>query len=241
MRGFLLKLNRSARLPGSRESPRARPATIDSMKYLLALLCLVLPIAACAAADSAADPIVEGRDYYVVEGGQPYRPLDGRIEVAEVFAYTCPHCASFQPVLSAWARKLPADVRFTYVPAAFGPGETWARAFFVAERAGAVQRTHEALYRAVHQDHLLAHNATAGELAWFYGQHGLGQAAMKVAMLSPEIEALVRHAREFALAIRLPGTPTLVVNGKYVVTPANHAEALRITDALVARLRDAPH
>ena len=210
------------------------------MKYLIALLCLVLPIAACAA-DPAGGAIVEGRDYYVVDGGQPYRPLEGRIEVAEVFAYTCPHCASFQPVLSAWARKLPADVRFTYVPAAFGPGETWARAFFVAEREGAVQRTHQALYDAVHHDRLLAHNATAGELAWFYGQHGIAQPAMKVAMLSPEIEAMVRHAREFALGIRLPGTPTLVVNGRYVVTPANHADALRITDALVAKLRDAPH
>ena len=68
------------------------------------------------------------------------------VTVIEYASPTCPHCASFQPVLSAWTRKLPADVRLTYVPAAFGPGETWARAFFVAEREGAVQRTHQALY-----------------------------------------------------------------------------------------------
>ena len=210
------------------------------MKFLLALLCLVLPVTACAAPD-APPAIVEGRDYVVVDGGQPYRPLDGKIEVVEVFAYTCPHCAEFQPALSAWVRKLPDDVRFTYVPAPFGPGETWARAFFVGEAAGAVDRTHEALFRAVHQDHVLAQNATAAELAWFYGQHGIDQAAMKVRMLSPAVEAKVRHAREFSLAIELPGTPTLVVNGKYVITPRSHADALRIADALVARLRDARH
>jgi len=215
------------------------------MKYrvLLAfvLSCLMLPMAACAADGAADGAIVEGRDYVVVEGGQPYRPLDGRIEVVEVFAYTCPHCADFQPALSSWVRQLPDDVRFTYVPAPFGPGETWARAFFVAEDAGAIGRSHDALFRAVHRDGLLAHNATAGELAWFYGQHGLDPTRMKVAMLSPEVEAKVRHARQFALGIKLPGTPTMVVNGRYMITPRSHADALRIADALVAKLRDASH
>ena len=206
-----------------------------------ALSCLVLPMVACAADGPAEGAIVEGRDYVVVDGGQPYRPLDGRIEVVEVFSYTCPHCAEFQPALSAWVRQLPDDVRFTYVPAPFGPGETWARAFFVAEDAGAVDRTHDALFRAVHRDGLLAHNATAGELAWFYGEHGLDPTRMKVAMLSPAVEAKVRHARQFSLDIELPGTPTMVVNGKYVITPRSHADALRIADALVARLRDARH
>lgn len=209
------------------------------MKTLLALLFLVLPVVACAA--DAPAPIVEGRDYVVVQDGQPYRPLDGKIEVVEVFAYTCPHCADFQPELAAWVDKLPDDVRFNYVPAPFGPGETWARAFFVAEDAGVLDETHEALFRAVHRDRLLAHNASAAELAWFYGQHGIDPARMQVRMLSPEVADKVRHAREFALGIELPGTPTLVVNGKYVVTPATHEDALRIAGALVAKLRAERH
>lgn len=214
------------------------------MRPLLALLCLLLPMAACAADapnPAATASIVEGRDYLVVDGGQPYRPLDGRIEVVEVFAYSCPHCADFQPALSAWVRKLPDDVRFTYVPAPFGPGEAWARAFFVAEQAGALDRTHEAAFRAVHGERLLAYNPGPSELAWFYGQHGIAPEKMQVAMLSPEVEAKVRHAREFAIGIELPGTPTLVVNGKYVVTPSSHEEALRIAEALVARLRAGGH
>src|SRR5690606_3519743 len=104
------------------------------MKLLIALLCLALPMAACAA--DAPSALVEGRDYVLVEGGQPYRPLEGKVEVVEVFAYTCPHCADFQPAFGAWAARQPDDVRVTYVPAPFGPGETWARAFFVAEEEG---------------------------------------------------------------------------------------------------------
>lgn len=209
------------------------------MKFLIALLCLALPMAACAA--DAPPALVEGRDYVLVDGGQPYRPLEGKVEVVEVFAYTCPHCADFQPAFGAWAARQPDDVRVTYVPAPFGPGETWARAFFAAEEEGALGRTHDALFRAVHDERLLAHNASAAELAWFYGQHGVDATRMKVRMLSPEVEAKVRHAREFALGIRLPGTPTLVVNGRYVITPSSHADALRIADALVARLRAGRH
>ena len=206
------------------------------------LAALVLPGLAFAAGAPAApaDP-VEGVDYVVIDGGQPYRPLGPGIkaEVVEVFAYWCPHCAEFQPVLAPWVRALPKDVRFSYLPAAFDPNDAFARGFFAAEGKGAVDKTHALVYDAVHHGGLLARNATIDELAWFYGQQGLGQAAMKAAMLSPEVDALMKRAREFEVGIRLPGTPTMIVNGRYLITPRTHEDALRIADALIARARAA--
>lgn len=204
---------------------------------LLALLCLLLLPLAAAAAEPA--PLVEGRDYRLIEDGTPYRPLDGKIEVVEVFAYWCPHCAEFQPELSAWVRKLPADVRFTYVPSAIDLGDAFARGFFAAERANAVARTHDPMFQAVHHDGLLAQNATINEIAWYYGQHGMNQAAIKAAMVGPQVDALMQRARAFEVGIQLPGTPTMVVNGRYLITPRTHEDALRIADQLVARLRAA--
>jgi thiol:disulfide interchange protein DsbA len=207
----------------------------------LLLAALALPGLALGASAPAADGPVEGVDYIVIDGGQPYRPLAPgvRVEVAEVFAYWCPHCAEFQPVLDPWVRALPKDVRFTYVPAAFDPNDAFARGFFAAEAKGAVDRTHALVYDAVHHTGLLARNATIDELAWFYGQQGLGQAAMKAAMTSPAVDAQMRRAREFEIGIRLSGTPTLVVNGRYVITPRTHEDALRIAGQLIARLRAA--
>ena len=195
---------------------------------------------ASASAGSDPDP-VEGVDYVVIEGGQPYRPLAPGVvaEVVEVFAYWCPHCNEFQPALAPWVRALPKDVRFTYVPAAFDPQDPFARAYFAAETKGAVDRTHALVYDAVHHSGLLARNATIDELAWFYGQQGLGQAAMKAAMTSPAVDALMQHAHDFEVGIKLPGTPTMVVNGRYLLTPRSHEDALRIADKLLARLRAA--
>jgi thiol:disulfide interchange protein DsbA len=212
----------------------------DMLRRCALVAALVLPGLASAADAPAATP-VEGVDYVVIDGGQPYRPLGPGIkaEIVEVFAYWCPHCAEFQPALDPWVRALPKDVRFTYVPAAFDPNDAFARAFFAAEEKGAVARTHALVYDAVHHKGLLARNATIDELAWFYGQQGLGQAAMKAAMTGPAVDALMQRAREFEVGIRLPGTPTMVVNGRYLITPRTHEDALRIADQLVAKLRAA--
>lgn len=140
-------------------------------------------------------------------------------------------------MLEAWVRKLPSDVRFEYLPAAYDPRNAYGRGFFAARASGALDKVHGPLFRAVHDERLLANNATIDEIAWFLGQRGLDAAAAKAAMASAEVDAQMQRARDFQLAIRLRGTPTLVVDGRYVVTPSTHQDALRIAEQLVGRLR----
>ena len=202
---------------------------------LLLLLALALPCVATAAAPAP----VEGTDYVVVDDGQPYAPLDGRIEVVEVFGYWCPHCAEFQPALAAWKRTLPKDVRFTYVPAVFTAGDSFARAFFAAEHFGALGRTHDAMFPAIHVQGLLPLNASVAELAGYYGQQGLDAGKVQAYMLSPAVDAKLEHARQFALRSGVEGTPSLVINGRYRITARNHDDGLRIASQLIAQLRGA--
>lgn len=211
------------------------------MKQLAAILpllfALLLPMAAGAVTPPA--PLVEGRDYVTIDDGHPWQPLDGKIEVVEVFAYWCSHCADFQPDLDAWVRKLPGDVRFNYVPAVFDPNDAFAKGFFAAEQAGAIASTHDGMFRAVHKDGLLANNATIDELAFYYGQHGLDKAAMKAAMAGPQVAAKLKAAHDFEIRSGVDGTPTLIINGRYRLTPRSHADAFRIADQLIAQLRAA--
>jgi thiol:disulfide interchange protein DsbA len=198
----------------------------------LLLLCVGAP---AASADPAAP--VEGSDYVVIDDGQPYAPLNGKIEVVEVFGYWCPHCAEFQPELSAWVRQLPAGVRFTYVPAVFTAGDSFARGFFAAEHFGALTRTHDAMFPAIHAQGLLPLNASVPELASYYGQQGLDAAKVQAYMLSPSVDAKLERARQFALRSGVEGTPTLVVNGRYRITARSHADGLRTASQLIAQLR----
>src|SRR3546814_19512481 len=119
-------------------------------RHLLPLLLvqlMLLPLAACA--QSATGP-VEGHDYVVIPDGQRWSTADDRIEVAEVFAYTCHHCADFEPTLAAWKRKQPADVRVDYVPAAFRPTDNYARAAFAFGQMGVLDKLPGPLFHAIH-------------------------------------------------------------------------------------------
>ncbi len=215
-----------------------------SLTRFVLLLTVLLPLTALAARPTAlpAGPApVADVDYSVIDGGQPYAPAKGKIEVLEVFGYTCPHCAHFEPVLSAWKARLPADVRFT--PLAAPMGGHWipyARAFFAAQSIGLAGKTHAAMFRALHVDGSLPlSRPTPEEIASFYAGHGADAQRFVATMASPAIDAQLKQAREFMVRSGVAGTPTIVVNGKYRVIGSSFEDMLRITDHLVARERAA--
>lgn len=200
------------------------------------LLLLFLPLAAFAAKPA---PIVAGVDYVVIEGGQPWRPSDGKIEVAEVFAYWCHHCANLQPQMDAWKAKLPADVRVTYVPLPQGSQDYLARAYFAAETLGVLAKTHAATFRAIHADQVLAKNPSADEVASFYTSLGIKPDAWQRSVDGFEMGGKLRHAYQFALDAGVAGTPTLIVDGRYRVLGRRLEDMIPIASQLVQQVRNA--
>lgn len=189
-------------------------------------------------------PPVAGTDYEEIAGGQPYQPLDGRIEVVEVFGYVCPACASFHPVVSDWEKKLPADVRFTYVPAPFGPEwNPYAKSYYVAESMGLVERTHDALINAIHVQHTMPGEGDKPDeqkIADFYAGHGANPSQFLAAMNSFAVASKIARGKQFMVRSGVSSTPTLVVNGKYRITGGRGwQDKVRIADHLIAMERAA--
>ena len=213
---------------------------------LMLLLSLLLPlsIATPASADPQTAVPVEGKDYDVIAGGQPFAPAAGKIEVAEYFNYICPGCAVFNPLLQQWKAKLPADVYLSYIAADFrGDFIPYARAFYAAEAFGLVEKTHDAVYQAIHQDHSLPAEGDAPDdykIAAFYTRHGaVGPEMFIGAMRSLEVDVKLKQSRAFAVRSRITSTPTLVVAGKYLVKGDSSADKLRVAEYLIARERAA--
>lgn len=200
---------------------------------LLLLVLALVPALAWSA------PAVEGRDYVLIEGGTPYQPLAGKIEVAEVFAYWCNHCARFQPLLDSWKRKLPRDVRLTYVPLPSGSNDAFARGYFATQANGTLARVHAPLFAAIHESKTLPSNPSIDELSAWYGQQGLNAAKLKAAMENPKLADKLADARRFAVRSGVEGTPTLIVNGRYRILGASMDEILANADAVIAQLRAA--
>lgn len=206
---------------------------------LAAIALLALPLASIAA--PARTP-VEGEDYEVIDGGTPYQAVKGTIEVAEVFGYPCPHCAHFEPELEAWVRTLPKQARFVAIPADFR--DSWipyARAYFAAQSLGVVQRTHAAMYDALHTDESLPmSDASPEEIATFYQRFGIAPARFVAAYNAATVDAQIQRAHDFIVRSQVDGTPTLIVAGRYKVTTNSRDGQLATAMWLVKRELAAP-
>ncbi|MFN3842884.1 MAG: thiol:disulfide interchange protein DsbA/DsbL [Rehaibacterium terrae] len=183
---------------------------------------------------------VEGVDYTRIEPAMPAQPVAGKVEVAEVFGYTCIHCANLQPHVNAWKKRLPAHVNFIYVPAAFGGFWTpYARAFYTAEAMGVLDATHDALFHAIHVERSLPMTADAApRIAQWYGRHGVDPAVFASTMDSFAVNAKIARSQQLLQRWGIEATPTFVVAGKYKVMATREGGLegmLRTVDWLVAR------
>lgn len=193
---------------------------------------------AAAGASGGIPGLTKGTDYDVINGGQPYEPLNGKIEVVEVFNYVCPACARFEPMLQPWKQSLPADVRFTYVPAAFGGNwDQYVRAFYTAQTMGIGSKAHDGLYEAIHVSGKL--KGERGEdsdedLAKFFAGYGADPKQFASGMRSFAVTAKYNQARQFIVSSGVSGTPTLIINGRYKPKGRSFDDMIRIADVLIA-------
>ncbi|MCK0105882.1 thiol:disulfide interchange protein DsbA/DsbL [Marinobacter sp. S0848L] len=162
---------------------------------------------------------------------------DSGVEVAEVFWYGCPHCYNFKPLSEAWAEKAPDYVNYVRLPAVLG--ESWAPhafAFYALESMGELDKVHDALFEALAVERRPLNSAEA--LADFVADHGVDAEAFVEAYNSFAVRSRVRQAQTKIMGAQVTGTPTMLVNGKYVVTATmarGHENVLKVVDYLVSK------
>ena len=193
------------------------------------------------AATSGATFAVQGEHYDLIPGGQPFEPLEGKIEVVEVFNYVCPACAMFQPLVNNWKARLPADVRFTYVPAPFGGNwDPYVRAFYAAEAMGIGDAAHDGIFQAIHVERTLKGERgtdSAEDLGRAYAKFGADPAQFASTMASFTVNAKFGRAKQYIAQQRANSTPTMIVNGRYRVKGRNFEDMLPNTDRVIAQVR----
>lgn len=200
------------------------------IKQILGLLVFV----SIAIQPAQAAEIKAGVDYDLVNPPQPTAD-PSRVEVLEFFWYGCPHCFHFEPELNAWAKSIPASVDFRRQPAIFN--EQWAahaKAFYTAAALGVLDKMHADFYDAIQSRKEAL--STEEDLAKFFADHGVGEADFHKAYKSFAVDSQMRQAEGLAAKYGITGTPAIVVNGKYVVSPGkakSFPRMIEITNALI--------
>jgi thiol:disulfide interchange protein DsbA len=178
-----------------------------------AALSFAFTVAASGAA-AAAEPM-EDVDYVLI-APQPGAG-GGRIEVIEFFYYGCDSCYRFEPVLAGWLKKLPPDVLFRRVPAL--RRMDWVpltRSYFALEEAGALDRLHGEVYKAIHERGI--NLGDSSELPKWAEMNGLERASFEKFLNSESVSAKVQKARDTTVAYGIRATPSMVVDGRYLTS-----------------------
>jgi thiol:disulfide interchange protein DsbA len=209
------------------------------MPLLILLLATAMPVQAQQPA--ALPGLAAGVQYTPIEAGKPFQPqLPGKIEVVEVFAYWCPHCAHMQPKSETWKSTLPKSVNMVLMPAAFSPDDPFMLGYFAADAAKAVPATHARMFEAIHETGELARNSTLQQVSSFYLHlPGVNAKAFDAALADKVgMGRKMLAAREFQMRSKIPGTPSIIVDGRYLVLGNSYdnllANARLVIDAISA-------
>ncbi len=203
------------------------------MKSFIRGLVVAVALSVCGAA--LAEPVL-GRDYKVLNPVQ--LTSTKKIEVLEFFFYGCSHCFHLHPFLSAWEKTMPKDVALIFVPTVFRDSwEPMASTFYALESIGQQQKLHDALYRAWNEQNIQLMDE--GKIADFVAQHGVDRAKFSAAYNSFSMQSKVTRAKQMIRSYNISGTPTLVVDGKYVIEGLQPEDTIRTLKEVIAMARKA--
>lgn len=180
-----------------------------------------------------------GQHYSQLTSAQGTTGGPGGVEVTEVFWYGCPHCFSFDPIITRWEDEQPADVRFVRLPVMWNPtNEIHARMYYTAEALGKLDEMHQAFFTALHRDgKTLTREA---DIRKVFADFGVSNDEFDNTFRSFTVESKLKRAKDLTQRYKIRSVPVIVVDGKYVVDGPqikSYGDMLAVTDELVAKER----
>jgi thiol:disulfide interchange protein DsbA len=174
--------------------------------------------ALCLLSFPAAAQIVAGKDYYVVK--QPQPTASGKdVEVIEFFYYGCPHCSNLQEPLETWLKRKPADVAFKRQPTVFEDAQLpLTRVYYALEAMKLTETLHQQVFAAIHGQKLRLNNTKV--LFEWIATKGVDPQKFVDLYNSFGVTTRANGAKEITRRFDIPGTPAIVVDGRYLTAPS---------------------
>lgn len=197
------------------------------MKTLIKLIAVMMLLFAAQAQAAA----VAGRDYKVLNPAQP-TSSGSKVEVLEFFFYGCSHCYHLHGPLSAWEKKMPKDVELQMVPVIFRDSwEPMARTFYALEALGERERLHNDLFEAWN-----VFSTDLGDerkITEFMVKRGVDAGKFGATYSSFALAGKVARSNQLVRSYGVRGTPTIAVDGKYIITGLEPADTIRVLNEVI--------
>ena len=180
----------------------------------------------------------EGRDYMRLVPTQPTVGGADKIEVATLFQYSCIHCFNLEANINPWAADLDPGVRYVRIPAPFNRiSQLHAQMFYTAELLASngtlkePERLHMSMFTEFHRrgNRMISKDA----IKRLFARFNIADEDFEKSWNSFYVNQKMSTAADLTRRYGVNSTPTVVVNGKYVVQ--NVPQLLDILDELLIR------
>jgi protein dithiol oxidoreductase (disulfide-forming) len=201
------------------------PARLFSHPLFALIFALLLPLVAYAEGELQPGQQPQ-KEITILNPAQPV-DLDGKVEVLEFFAYGCSACYAIDAEVDAWAKRLPADVKFRRVPAGQGfefRGIDNPPLFYTLETMGLLDRLHGKAMKAANAEAIPL--GTPSGLSSWLTKEGVDAAKFEEVKKSFAVVSKSDRARRMTLTYKLSATPMFVVNGRVALLRGSTPEKL---------------
>lgn len=184
---------------------------------------------------SLAQPFEEGRHYVAIEA--PSNVPTDKVVVTEAFAYPCPACRNFLPIMSAWAETAPDYVEVEQLPIVLRPSwEPFARAYYTAQVMGLGHEAHEATFKALHDERRAI--TSMRDIGALYEPFGVDADQFVSMSESFAVESQMGKNRTEVRRFGIRSTPNVIIQGKWRMNLnefGSYQEMMVAVDELIAR------
>jgi len=200
---------------------------------------------------AVADTEVEAREWKYKEGQHyfrlmPTQPTVGgadKIEVAETFMYSCPHCFTLEPFVQTWLETKDPGVRFVRIPAVFNQlAVMHAQTYYTAElleKNGMIADLAAFNTAAFTEYHRRGNRLTRIEaIQKLFERFNVSAEEFDKTWNSFPVNQKMRVGADLARRYGITSVPTIVVNGKYRTSAADaggYEELFELIDELTVR------
>lgn len=160
-----------------------------------------------------------GVDYVTLPQPQPAQGHGKQVEVIEFFMYHCPVCYALEPRFQDWIAQEGERVAVRRIHIPFtGPNDPEAHLYLTLAALGKADEFHPKILKAIHVDHIRLTKDDA--IIDWVARNGIDRATFLANWNSFGVLTRLHQLNKVLENYQVDAAPTLVVDGRYVISTA---------------------
>ena len=185
----------------------------------------------------------EGTHFTRLVPTQPTVGSADKIEVAEIFMYSCPHCYDLEAHINKWAETASPNVRFVRIPAVFNQAAQLHAQLYYTEvflaKTGVLKDENAFRAMVFEEFHRKGNRMTSqAAIQRVFARAGVSEDDFNRTWNSFEVNQAMRVAADLARRYNAASVPMIIVNGKYrtdTASAGSYPNLMEVIDELTAR------